>query len=93
MGYFSNDKKNGLGIYSAGDENKKIVGIFKDNELDGLALQYNGNSVEKYMIMDKNKIRKVLGKEEVDRVKRTDEFMNLMIFVDEANIRCNTKLL
>lgn len=93
QGYFANDKKNGLGIYTVGDEKKRLVGKFIDNEMEGLALQFNGNIIEKYMMMEKNKPRKVLNKEEIDKVKKSEEYMNLVIFVDEASLRSSTQLL
>jgi len=87
-GFFENDKKHGLGIYLLDGENKCIVGNFCENAINGLALQFNGKTFEKYMRMENNKIVKVIDKvDEIKRLRKTDEFVKIMIFLDEVKLR------
>ena len=97
QGYFEKDKKHGYGIYLVGKEENagksKLVGKFVENQMEGLAFQYIGNELQKYLFMERNKVRKQLNKEEIAKIKKTEEYMNLMIFIDEASLRGNIQLL
>ena len=89
QGFFVQDKKHGYGIYHVNNENKSIIGKFVDNAINGLAFQYSGKEIEKYMLMNDNKIIKTLDKEEIDKIKTSEEFIQLSIFIDEVKIRSN----
>ncbi len=87
QGYFENNQKHGYGIYIINIENKKIVGNFIENRMEGLAIQYNGEEIHHLLLMENNKIKKQLNKEEAELYKKSEDYMKLIIFMDEANLR------
>ena len=87
QGYFENNLKHGLGVYIVDNEKKRIVGNFIENRMEGLAIQYDGEKIDNLLIMEKNKIKKQLNHEETENKKKSEEFMKLMIFLDEVVLR------
>jgi len=77
--------------YTLSKRKKGLVGKFENNAINGLALQYNGKDFEKYMRMENNKIIKVYENEEIERVKKQEEYMKLMIFIDDVKLRIYPK--
>ncbi len=58
-----------------------MVGKFKDNALHGLTLHYNNNTIEKVVMMEKNKVKKTLNPEEIEDTKLTEEYANIINFL------------
>jgi hypothetical protein len=58
-----------------------LVGKFKDNALHGLTLHYNNNTIEKVVMMEKNKVKKTLNPEEIEDTKLTEEYANIINFL------------
>jgi hypothetical protein len=58
-----------------------LVGKFKDNALHGITLHYNNNSIEKVVMMEKNKVKKTLNPEEIEDTKLTEEYTNIINFL------------
>jgi hypothetical protein len=44
-------------------------------------LHYNNDTIEKVVIMEKNKVKKTLSPEEIENTKRTDEYKNIVNFL------------
>lgn len=84
IGYFEKDKKHGLGkyFYNGGHDNY-LVGKFVENALYGLALHYSKHSLEKMVMMEKNKVKKTLNEEEIESAKLSDEYINLINFLEK----------
>ncbi len=60
--------------------------------MEGLAIQYNGEEIKNLLLMEKNKIKKLLNKDEAEIYKKSEDYMKLMIFLDEAFLRSGSNL-
>lgn len=58
-----------------------MVGKFKDNALHGLTLHYNNETMEKVVIMEKNKVIKTMTNQEIEETKITEEYTNIINFL------------
>lgn len=86
LGFFKNDKKNGLGVYIAKNSEKHVIGNFIDNEMVDLSLKLNGKkSFENAQFcITKNKKTDICTNEsEIKNIKVRQEYKNLKIFYDK----------
>ena len=86
IGYFKNDKKNGLGKYFyKGNKERFLIGEFTENALYGLTLHFYKNKLEDMVIMEKNKVQKTLKDHEKEEAKIKDEYIKLINFHEKLN--------
>lgn len=82
VGYFDNDKKNGLGINFYFNSKSQVMGKWVDDAIEGLAIFASKNNQEmKFWEMQNKKISYSYSKEEIEsKVKHSEEYKRLKEF-------------
>lgn len=74
LGFFSMNKKHGLGIKIIKNKNVTLIGNWINDTIDGLVIYISEDKVneEKFLYFEKNKSKlEIIDKEEIDKIKES----------------------
>ena len=84
-GYFYNDKKHGYGMYIY-KNNSLLIGKWIQDIMEGLAIFYEQDKTEELLIYRKHREKRTITeREEIEELKKSNEYQNLLIFLEEIN--------
>ena len=84
-GYFYNDMKHGYGMYIY-ENDSYLIGRWIEDVMQGLAIFYETDKTEELIIFKKNREKRVVkGIIEIEDLKKSSEYQNLLVFLEEIN--------